>query len=130
MGFWIFLTVCNLLIPLVMLAAGYMMEEHTPKTVNGFYGYRTSMSMKNEETWKFAHSCCGRLWKKLGICMLPAAVAPMLFVIGRGEGMIGIVGGVVCFLETAVLVLSIIPVEKALKENFDEDGKRKNSKAV
>lgn len=50
MGFWIFLLVCSLLIPAVMIVAGFLMWKHPPKKINGFYGYRTTRSMKNQDT--------------------------------------------------------------------------------
>ena len=50
MGFWIAMFVCNLLVPLLMVIFGRIMYKHAPKSINGIYGYRTSMSMKNEDT--------------------------------------------------------------------------------
>jgi len=54
----------------IMIGVGYMMYKHPPKSINAIYGYRTARSMKNDETWKFAHDCCGRLWFKLGFILL------------------------------------------------------------
>ena len=62
MGFWWFMLICDLIIPIVMLIGGRMMWKHCPKHINGIVGYRTARSMKNMDTWKFAHDYCGKLW--------------------------------------------------------------------
>lgn len=53
--------VFDLLIPVVMIVAGRMMWKHPPKNINEVIGYRTGHSMKNMDTWKFAHNYCGKL---------------------------------------------------------------------
>ncbi|MDD6307422.1 MAG: SdpI family protein [Clostridiales bacterium] len=125
MWFWIFMFICDLLIPLLMLGFGWWFKDHAPKTINGVYGYRTTMSMKNMDTWKFAHNYCGKLWWKIGIGMLPVSVVAMLFVLGKSDDTVGCVGGIICMVQCVILVASIFPVERALKKNFDKDGKRR-----
>lgn len=46
MWFWIFMFLCNLLIPLFMAGFGRVMLKHPPKEINNFVGYRTAMSRK------------------------------------------------------------------------------------
>lgn len=125
MGFWIFLFLSDLLIPITMLAAGKYFLNGGPKEINGIIGYRTSMSMMNKDTWKFAHQYCGKLWYRFGLLLLPVTVIAMLCVLGKTEDEVGTVGGVVCFLQMIPLVGSIIPTEKALRRTFDKDGNRK-----
>lgn len=50
MGFWIFMTIMNLLIPLTMILFGIYFIKKSPKEINTTFGYRTSMSMKNKDT--------------------------------------------------------------------------------
>ena len=57
MGFWIFMLITDLLIPVIMTVFGWYFIKQAPKNINYLFGYRTEMSMKNEDTWKFAHSC-------------------------------------------------------------------------
>lgn len=59
MWFWWFMFVCNLLIPILMIVCGRMMWKYPPKEINRGWGYRTKRSMKNIDTWKFAHDYCG-----------------------------------------------------------------------
>ena len=125
MGFWIAMFVCNLLVPLLMVIFGRIMYKHAPKSINGIYGYRTSMSMKNEDTWKFAHDYCGRLWWKLGVIMLiPSALIHIPFY-QSNEKTIGIIGGILITIQCIVLIISIIPTESALKRTFNDDGTKR-----
>ena len=55
----------------------------------GFFGYRTKMSMKNKDTWEFAHKYCGKLWYVWGIILLLLTILPMLWAIGKSEDMMG-----------------------------------------
>lgn len=81
-----------------MIGFGMYFLKTAPKEINAVFGYRTAMSMKNKETWKFAHKYCGKIW-----C----------------------ISGLVCFVQLIPLIGSIIPTERALKRNFDENGNRK-----
>lgn len=125
MGFWIFMLIMDLLTPLLMLGFGILSLKRAPKEINFVYGYRTTMSMKNKDTWQFAHACFGKLWSRIGLILLPVSIIPLLFVMGGNENTVAIVGGVVCAVQAVVLLGSIVPVEKALKRTFDRDGNRK-----
>ena len=74
MGFWIFMLVMDLLIPVTMVFIGKRFQKKPPKEIKAMYGYRTAMSMKNKETWKYAHRCCGKLWYVSGLVMIPVTV--------------------------------------------------------
>ena len=74
MMFWIYMLVCSLLIPLILLGAGALLAKHPPKQINWAYGYRTRRSTKNKETWLFAQVYAGRLWMRLSWPMLAAAL--------------------------------------------------------
>jgi len=124
MGFWIFMVVMDLLIPLTMIGFGCYFIKRAPKEINVIFGYRTTMSMKNRDTWEFAHRYCGRIWYYTGIIMLPLTVIPMLFVFGKNTDTIGWLGAVICFIQMIPLIGTIFPTEKALKKNFDRNGNR------
>ena len=96
----VFDIVFTVLIPLVLLVAGWMMQFHPPKKQNAWIGYRTTRSMKNAETWRFANTYCGKCW-----CIS--------------------VGNIV--LQMAVLICTIFQTERAIRTQFDETGKRKDT---
>ena len=125
MWFWWFLFVCDLIVPIVMIGAGRMMWKHCPDKINRVYGYRTKYSMINDDTWKFAHDYCGRLWLKIGWIMLILSILVQIPFYHGNEDTIGAVCMVLCYSQLIGLVLSIIPTEIALRKTFDKDGIRK-----
>ena len=124
MAFWVFMAVVSLFVPIIMVIFGKSFLKAAPKEINGIYGYRTAMSMKNQDTWEFAHKHFGKVWFYAGLILLPLNIIPLLFVMGESKDLIGTVGILVCLIDTAVMLLSIIPTERALKKNFDSDGNR------
>jgi uncharacterized membrane protein len=125
MGFWIFLFVSNLLIPLIMILFGSYFKKKAPKTINHVFGYRTTMSMKTPETWVFAHTHCGRIWARVGWALLTFSILAMLLLYGKGIDTIGAWGAALSLIQLLVLILSIIPTELALRKIFDSSGKRR-----
>ena len=125
MWFWWFMLACNLLTPAVMIIGGVLMWKRTPKKINGIYGYRTARSMKNLDTWQFAHRHCGRLWWIVGWAILPITVLVQLPFYKSGEGVVGFVSGIILALQMIALAGALFPTEAALKRTFDENGERR-----
>lgn len=125
MGFWIFMSLTVLLIPAVMLVFGRMFEKAAPGKINMTFGYRTARSMKNRDTWDFAHKKIGTLWTKLGAVMLPLSVIAMLPARGKSQDFTGLWACALQLLQMLPMIGSIYFVEKALKETFDEQGNRR-----
>lgn len=126
MGFWIFMLVMELLVPLTMIVLGNIFFRKAPKVINSVYGYRTSMSMKNQETWKFAHNYCGKIWRVIGWIVFVIALVVMMTVFGKSEDEVGGIGTYLIIFQTVCLIIPIFPTERALRKNFDKDGKRKH----
>ena len=49
------------LLPAIMFLFGCIMYE-MKMFPNGIFGYKTEMSMKNQDTWDFANQYSGKLW--------------------------------------------------------------------
>lgn len=125
MGFWIFMFVMDLLVPLTMIYFGFRFEKNPPKEINATFGYRTARSMQNQETWEFAHKYAGKLWKVCGWLVLLASVPAMCLVFEKDIITVGIFGGVICGVQLVVMVCAVIPTELALKKTFDNNGIRR-----
>ena len=125
MGFWWFMLICDLTIPIFMILGGRMMWKHCPKHINGIVGYRTTRSMKNMDTWKFAHDYCGKLWCKMGWVMIIPFALIHIQLCHSDENTIGIVGGILLTIQCISLFVSIYTTEKALKKHFNDDGTRR-----
>ena len=118
----IFVLATTLLIPIIMLVFGAIFSKKAPKSINHIYGYRTPRSMKNQNTWEFANMYCGRLWLKMGIFMLLISLVVVIVSLKRGEKVVLCCTSILIALQTIIVILSIFPVERALKEKFDENG--------
>lgn len=124
MGFWIFMLFCDLLIPAVMIGFGKRWQKKPPKEINSIYGYRTTMSMKNRDTWIFAHQYCGKIWYICGWILLVLSVALMFLSVGKDEDTVGVLGLVICLIQIIPLCVSIIMTERGLRRYFDKKGRR------
>ena len=125
MALWFIMCAATSLIPFIMITIGLLFNKKTPEKINSFFGYRTELSMKNEETWKFAHTCFGNLMFRAGLIMLPVSIAVMLFSIGQQESTIYNFTTIITLVQTLVLIILIIPVEIKLRKIFDKNGNRK-----
>lgn len=125
MWFWWFMFVCDLIVPIIMIIGGRMMWKHTPKNINSVVGYRTKRSMKNMDTWKFAHVYCGKSWWRIGWILLIVSIVVQIPFYNCSDDIMGTLGGFLCLIQCFILILSIIPTEMALKKNFTVDGIRK-----
>ena len=74
MVFWCMMLLFTLMTPAVMIGFGRSFFKKPPRDINATFGYRTTMSMKNQETWKLAHRVCGRYWFICGLILLPLSV--------------------------------------------------------
>ena len=126
MGFWIYMLLFVLLIPITMVYFGRRFFKSPPKSINATFGYRTTMSMKNWETWKLAHTVCGRFWFRCGRILLPLSVVPMLLVIGRGTETVGYTGVIIVFIQLVPMLCALPVTEHALRKKFDKNGMRKS----
>ena len=124
-GFWIFMLIMDLLIPVTMIVIGWLFIKTPPENINMVSGYRTSMSMKSKDAWLFAHNYIGKLWRFIGLTMLVPTVIAMILILGNSIGVIGIFGGAVCLVQVVFMIIPIIFTEKALRENFDTNGNRR-----
>lgn len=125
MWFWWTMLICSLIVPIITIIGGRMMWKHCPKEINGFIGYRTKRSMQNEDTWKFAHNFCGKLWWIMGwIMLLPSALVQIPFY-NSSYTTIGIAIAITAIVQIGALIISIIPTEIALSKNFSDNDIRR-----
>jgi len=110
----------HLLIGPLLLAFSLIYVYFHPNKINMMYGHRTSLSMKNQDTWVEAN-------KRSALMMLLVSAMTCIF------QLIGIVFKVnqekIILYATAFLVagllIGVLIVEKQLRSIFDKDGNRK-----
>ena len=123
MATWFFMLILVLLMPLFMIGFGWMFMTNPPKDINTSFGYRTKRSMKNQDTWGFAHKHFGKAWFVCGIVLIPASLVLMFLVMGREADVIRTTGFIILGLQLFLMLVAILPTETALKNNFDEFGR-------
>ena len=114
--------IMDLLIPIIMILLGRAFLKKAPKEINYIFGYRTSRSMKNRDTWEFAHRYCGKIWLICGLTLIPIVAGIMLCFIGADTKTVGYVGAALLVFPPLLIILSIILTERALKNAFDKNG--------
>ena len=124
MWFWWLMLACNIIVPFITIFTGWFMWKRPPKEINRIIGYRTKRSMYNNDTWKFAHNFCGKLWWIMGWIILGISVAVLIPFIHSTDLTIGIAVLVSVAVQCLILVLSMIPTERALKKTFLDNGTR------
>lgn len=123
------LMVAIFLLPVVMVICGMSYTKRGPKRITRVQGYRTKMSMKNRETWDFAHKYLGDLWFKLGTPLLAITSVMSLIVFRQSDDTIMFWCCVFIVVQLVLMLLPVYFTEKALKENFDENGKWRSKEA-
>tara|TARA_B100000795_G_scaffold269619_1_gene259602 strand:- start:1046 stop:1390 length:345 start_codon:yes stop_codon:yes gene_type:complete len=89
-----------------------------PKKINNLYGYRTFKAMQNEDIWNFANTIFNKnLLMYAGLSFIATMLLANFIVNGLTWQPM-----VVAILS---IVVSIIKTERALSDNFTEEGKRK-----
>ena len=123
---WILMLITDLIIPIIMVGTGKYWIKKPPKSINILFGYRTAMSMKNMDTWNFAHRHIAKTWWLVGLIMLAVTCAAFLVILllGKDAEFVAVFGGWLCAVQLVPLICSIIPTERALKKNFDLNGNR------
>ena len=119
------LFICTLIVPVIVLLVGLLFLKVKIKDVNSVLGYRTSMSMKNQDTWDFANSYFPKVWIILSIGMIIVTLLLWLILNKQSESVVEKAATAITLTQTGLLVFSIIPCEIALRKNFDKDGNRK-----
>lgn len=127
MLFWLFMLVFVLMCPGIMTFFGRMFLRKPPDRINALFGYRSTMSMKNTDTWTLAHQACGRFWYRWGMVLLPVSLAAMLFTLGKPTETVGTTGMILFGVQLIPLVGVIVPTERALRRTFDWNGLRKSN---
>lgn len=121
----VFAYVKIMIIPLLIIIMGIIFSKPKLPKINKFIGYRTKLSMKNEDTWITANRLIGKIHLFTGIAMLVASSLSMIPFINKSADTINFAVLVTTLIQVVIIIITIIPVEVRLRKTFDEDGNRK-----
>ena len=121
----LFNLIMTMLIPLIMVVCGWLFMHGIPKDRNSLFGYRTAMSTKNDDTWRFAHEYCGRLWLIIGLILLAVTTVFMVLSMSMDPERVAFISGILMMIYVVPLLATVAATESAMKKTFDTRGKRK-----
>jgi uncharacterized membrane protein len=114
------LSLITLLAGFIFAFCGLIFRFFPPKKINLFYGYRTSASMQNQETWQLANQFAARLMVQLGLLL--AAVGIITFILPPSP-FTGVFVGIALVLISAFMQFYF--TEKHIRKTFDEHGNKR-----
>ena len=125
MGLWgtILLVVC--VMSVTMIGFGLYFSLAGPKKINYVFGYRTPMSMKNLDTWRFGNVYAGRYMWRTGVILLVGSLAALFAVMTSGDTVIRTVGIIIIIVHAVMIFGTVILTEIALHRRFDRQGNPK-----
>ena len=119
----LYLFFTTLIVPLTIAGIGLFWKKNPPRKINNFYGYRSKMSMKNQETWDFANTHCSIVMWKTGIIMtIFSLIYIFISLIINTDYLIASI--YVNMIQVIILVLCLFSTERVLKRNFDANGNK------
>lgn len=100
----------------IFYLAAWIQAKYPPKKINHFYGYRTKISMKNQEIWDYAQQYSAEKLKKSGLFLILLGLCATFFTLnGQFEVWVAI------SIVTISPVYTLILVEKKLKKKDPKD---------
>ena len=114
------LTLVTFKIGMMLFIVGLLFIMFPPKNINSFYGYRTTNSRRNLDTWKVANSYSAILMSIEGLILAVIGLLTTFFNDNKSiETALGI------GLMFSSFIILVVATEKHLNKLFDEDGNRK-----
>jgi uncharacterized membrane protein len=111
------------LVGFIFFITGIIMMYFPPKKINGLYGYRTSSSMKNQQSWDEANRFSAIYMAKAGLVTIAVgiAIAGLLTIIHTQEDLSELINIMfMLFSGIGPAVLMIVATEKHLTKTFGE----------
>ena len=105
-------------IGLMFIVIGFIFKMFPPRKINYIYGYRTNLSMKNQDIWNEAQKYSANSFIVLGFIYVTLGFILSLTIRNIGDsynGMILIIG----------IIIMIIFDEGHLRKIFNNDGSRR-----
>ena len=127
MNFWLYMTFMSIVVPLVLIIVGLYYTKCPPNKIYTDFGYKTPLTLKNEDIWAFAHQCCGKAWIKLGLIMMVLSIAIMFIPRAISENAMSIFSVSLFVLQCIAVYISIRRIKATILTVFDENGNRRKA---
>ena len=98
---------------LIFLIVGYIQHRLPPKKINHLYGYRTSASMKSQESWDFAQKYSAKKMMKMGNYIITLGLLSWIVDLQLPWSV-----GIALTIVTVGPIIMLFKVESELKKRF------------
>lgn len=112
--------IVQVLISVLVLIVGLIFKFYPPKAINGLYGFRTALSMKNLETWNKGNEIAANLFIKGSLVLIFVKLIQIIFIPNLA------VFNTIIFLTALVttLILCAVLTQFKLKKIFNSNGNK------
>ena len=111
----------HIFLSIIVLGLSLYFKIKQPENINGFFGYRSSFSMKNRNTWKEGNKFSSDLQVKFALIFIAFEALSYLLIGGLNSFYLS------CGFLTMISIAVIPLTEYHLRKNFDKEGKRYES---
>lgn len=115
------ITLISLIAGFIFIFFGLILKKHPPENINGSYGYRSPIAMKNKDTWNVAQRLGGQTMIVLGLINVIFGAFALIVPLKINNETIQLL-----FLVLGAAVMTIFD-ELTLRKFFYRDGSRKNT---
>ena len=122
---WIAVICLYFVVPIILMMIGALTHSLPPRKINMLYGYRSPMSMKNQDTWDFAQDFFNNKIAILGVIQALLGVFAILASYILLPAHIMLVAYIGCGLEVASIIVLGLVTEHQLNQYFNKDGTTK-----
>ena len=98
---------------LIFVIAGFIQHRFPPKKINHLYGYRTSASMKSQESWDFAQQYSAKKMIETGSYIITLGLLSWIFNLQLPWPV-----GIAITIVTVGPIIMLFKVESELKKRF------------
>ena len=98
---------------LIFLLAGYTQHRFPPKKINHLYGYRTTASMKSQESWDFTQQYSAKKMMQIGTYITALGLLSLIIDLQLFWSV-----GIALTIVTIGPLLMLLKVEAELKKRF------------
>lgn len=105
-----------IIVGILFLILGLLLKTFPPQKNNAFFGYRTTLSLMNQDTWDEAQNYSGNCFIIIGILFIPLQFILLKLNVSYYSGV---------FITLISILLMISTIELHLKRIFNEDGSRR-----
>lgn len=118
MEFWVFMTICDLFVPTMMIVGGLILQKRASVDID-MMGNRVFFPDVTKEAWVYSHRFCARVWIVVGSIMFVVTGILQILLMDSEHSRIGNFGILFVILQCLSLMITLVHVEHVVKRYFE-----------